>query len=51
MIYNYHLIYQGLTAITGKWASDFSERLKIGGLSCKILNKSDFTVSMVVTEV
>jgi len=38
---------EGLTAVTGRWASDFSERLQKGDLACKVLNKNDWYVSMV----
>jgi len=41
-----HVYYQGLTAVTGRWASDFSERLQKGDLACKVLNKNDWYVSM-----
>jgi len=37
---------EGLTAVTGRWASDFSERLQKGDLACKVLNKNDWYVSM-----
>ncbi|KAG5175306.1 hypothetical protein JKP88DRAFT_271006 [Tribonema minus] len=34
---------EGLTAATGKWAPAFKERLSTGGLSCHILNTTEFT--------
>lgn len=36
----------GLTAVTGKWASDFSNRLSNAGLTCSILDKSTWEISM-----
>lgn len=38
---------EGLTAVTGKWAEDFSVRMKQGGLSCHVLPKNEWTVAMV----
>ena len=36
----------GLTAVTGKWASDFAARLQKGNLKCHILDKPAWTVAM-----
>lgn len=38
---------EGLTSVTGKWAEDFSERMKQAGLSCKILEREKFSQAMV----
>jgi hypothetical protein len=40
---------EGLTAVTGKWANDFSLRLKNAGLTCRVMDKSSWTVAMVRT--
>eukprot|EP01041_Mallomonas_annulata_P006639 gene6639-13449_t len=37
---------EGLTAATGKWASDFAERLAKGGLACKVLSKNEWYICM-----
>jgi len=37
---------EGLTAVTGKWAEAFAERLISGGLSCKVLGSNAYTASM-----
>jgi hypothetical protein len=37
----------GLTAVTGKWAEDFSERMKTAGLSCRTLDPKSFEIAMV----
>lgn len=38
---------EGLTAVTGKWASDFDARMKQAGLSCHEYDKYTWTVAMV----
>jgi hypothetical protein len=38
---------EGLTAVTGKWAEDFSERMKNAGLACHIYDKRRWEVAMV----
>lgn len=35
-----------MTAITGKWAVDFSKRLSNGGLACHVLDKPTWEVAM-----
>ena len=37
---------EGLTSITGKWASDFANRLISSGLACHVLNKEKWTIAM-----
>mmetsp|Transcript_5259 Transcript_5259/g.4736 ORF Transcript_5259/g.4736 Transcript_5259/m.4736 type:complete len:327 (-) Transcript_5259:125-1105(-) len=37
---------EGLTAVTGKWANDFSLRLQNAGLTCKVLDKPTWTIAM-----
>jgi len=37
---------QGLTAVTGQWANDLAARLKNGGLSCHVMDKSTWEVAM-----
>ena len=37
---------EGLTAVTGKWASDLQARLSKGGLKCHVLDKETWTVAM-----
>ncbi|KDO46114.1 hypothetical protein CISIN_1g021746mg [Citrus sinensis] len=37
---------EGLTAAYGKWASVVAERLSVGGLSCKVLDKEAFQKQM-----
>jgi len=44
--YEYEYESTGLTAITGKWAVDFSKRLANGGLACHVLDKTAWEVAM-----
>ncbi len=37
---------EGLTAVTGKWANDFAERMKVAGLSCHVLDYAAWEVKM-----
>ena len=37
---------QGLTAVTGKWAEDFSARIQNAGLSCHVLPKDTWKIAM-----
>ncbi|KNA10710.1 hypothetical protein SOVF_141800 [Spinacia oleracea] len=37
---------EGLTAAFGKWASAIAERLRVGGLACKVLDKEAFQKQM-----
>lgn len=36
----------GLTAVTGKWANDFKQRMVKGGLTCHVLDKQAWDVAM-----
>jgi hypothetical protein len=37
---------EGLTAVTGKHAEAFAERLKANGLTCHVLGRDDYNVAM-----
>jgi ketopantoate reductase len=37
---------EGLTAVTGKWADDFANRLKMGNLACHVLDKNTWYIKM-----
>lgn len=38
---------EGLTAVTGKWSSDFATRLQHAGLTCNIKDRQTFQIAMV----